>query len=225
MPPLQKLGDTIGISLTAISSRTDLVNSASHVIRRTLEGKGSDGLAEALKYLQGKGRISSNYIHSDRFLEGLQVLLSEFEGDKPIDYERFKALKHVFLKGALDAEDENGDISYVFYLKKCRELSGMELEILRTAHRLSREHSERSGGYLYNNDPSSWFNLIAEQSSIKSSEVITELNKTLVDKSLLSGITAAGSVVMDRKYRLSDLGLKLCEYLNSNLDLPESMTD
>jgi hypothetical protein len=87
------------------------------------------------------------------------------------------------------------------------------LLVLQSAYNLSKNFK---GDKVteYDNSSDSWNHLIADNSPIKLPAVVSELEKNLRDKSLITGLTPGGSVVVSSSYRLSTLGLDLCRYLD-----------
>jgi hypothetical protein len=191
-------------------SKQNAAKSISHIVQRGLEGRLLQGVAESYEFLQNEGSISKDYDQSENFRTTFQYLLKEFEGEDVVDEKRFEAMKKIFIKAAQEGVE---DYSTVYLLTVCKEISGSELLVLQSAYNLSKNFK---GDKVteYDNSSDSWNHLIADNSPIKLPAVVSELEKNLRDKSLITGLTPGGSVVVSSSYRLSTLGLDLCRYLD-----------
>ena len=200
-----------GITGIAASDRKELAFSVGHIFQSFRKGQFlSKFLAEWKDYCD-KGRIPKDYQETEQHHTCLQELLEFLDKDSP-DEIRFETLKRIFLVAATEtASDRNSLLPYQF-LRLCRGMSSGEIIVLNTTYKIAKSvpMPDVSGA-------NQWLDAIAKESGLGHASLVETYEDELIKKHLITGrrYSDRSGVVAKPNFRLTSLGLELCEYIDS----------
>ncbi|MFH0897258.1 MAG: hypothetical protein V1850_04340, partial [Candidatus Bathyarchaeota archaeon] len=125
---------------------------------------------------------------------------------------RFKVIKKVFLVAATETvSDRNSLLPYQF-LRLCRGMSSGEIIVLYTTYQILK-----SGKMPDVSGANQWLDAIARKSGLIHASLVKIHEDELIKKQLISGrLHGDRSGLVDKtNFRLTTLGLVLCEYIDS----------
>ena len=197
------------------SDRHDLALSVGHVLRK-LRSIGFVGALQAeWERLVEKGTIKDDYVKTDQHLSCLQEVLDALDSDL-VDEMRFNLMKKIFLVAASEISSSRDDLLPQQLMCVARSMSSGEIVVLSTAY-----HVLKCGDYdIKNKVAQAWLQKVADQSGLKHTSLVEMHEETLVRKHLLSPrVYGDASGVQLRNYRLTDLALELCEFIQKYDDI------
>ncbi len=199
-----------GITGIAASERKDLALSVGHIFQSLRKGQFLSRLSEDWDSYREKGRIKDDYIGTEQHRSSLQELLDFLDNDSP-DEIRFEVMKKIFLVAATEtASDRNSLLPYQF-LRLCRGMSSGEVIVLNTTYRIAK-----SGQMPDVNVANKWLETIAKESGLSHASLVEIHEEKLIKKHLITRRQLRdGSRVSVPNFRLTSLGLELCEYIDS----------
>ena len=200
-----------GITGIAASERKELALSVGHIFQSLRKGQFLSRLGEEWDSYREKGRIKDDYIDTEQHKSCLQEVLDFLDNDSP-DQIRFEVVKKVFLVAATEkASDRNSLLPYQF-LRLCRGMSSGEVIILNATYRIakSEEIPNISAANL-------WLNAIAKESGLGHASLVEIYEEELIKKHLISRrvLTDGSGIDRGRHFRLTSLGLELCDFIAS----------
>lgn len=195
----------------AASDKKDLVRDISHLVQRGIQGHLARGLVEEYNALKERGKIKEDYETTDQCRQQTSYVFDAIKGDGAIDEKRFRAMKNIFINSAEEKLSNRTETLPVELMSICGTLNGGEVVVLEAAYRLSKK--ENKVLEYAANDASSWIRLIAKESGFGIEGLVAKHETTLLEKGLLGPRTAGGNIVASTNYHLSDLGLKLCQFI------------
>lgn len=202
---------TEGITGIAASERKDLALSVGHIFQSFRKGQFLSRLGEEWDSYREKGRIKDDYIDTEQHRSCLQELLGFLDNDCP-DEIRFEVMKKVFLVAATETvSDRNSLLPYQF-LRLCRGMSSGEVIILKATYRIAKscQIPDITGA-------NQWLNAIAKESGLSHTSLVEIYEEDLIKKHLLSRRLHSdrSGVAAKPHFRLTSLGLELCDYIAS----------
>jgi len=160
-----------------------------------------------------KGKVKDDYQFSEQHYVCLQELLDFLENDSP-DEVRFKVLQQIFLVAASEEVSDRNSFLPQQFMKIARTLSDGEVILLSTVWNILQ-----SGNIEFDQDNSAdrWLNEVTAASSLEHQELVEIYEQRLMDKKLLTPrlYSDKSGVNVNPHYRLSPLGIKLCEYIRA----------
>jgi hypothetical protein len=200
-----------GITGIAASERKDLALSVGHIFQSLRKGQFLSQLNEEWDSYREKGRIKDDYVDTEQHRSCLQELLDFLDHDSP-DEIRFKVIKKVFLVAATETvSDRNSLLPYQF-LRLCRGLSSGEIIVLNATYKIAK-----SGKAPDVNGANQWLDAIARESGLVHTLLVEIYEDELIKKQLISRRLHGdrSGVIAKPNFRLTNLGLALCEYIDS----------
>jgi len=169
-------------------------------------------LAREVEDLRQKGKIRPEFEKSESTKACLQELLAALE-EPPVDETKFKILKAVFLAAASQQGDAASDVTPQLLMNVARQLNSGEILVLASVYRVVT--SERDVVHTVGNDASKWVHEIASRSGFGLNALVEMYEDQLARKNLLTPRTFPdrSGIKHDSNFRLTDLGVKLCEYI------------
>ena len=200
-----------GITGIAASERKDLALSVGHIFQSLRKGQFLSLLGEEWDSYREKGRIKDDYIDTEQHRSCLQELLDFLDNDSP-DEVRFEVMKKVFLVAATEtASDRNSLLPYQF-LCLCRKMSSGEVIVLNTTYRIAKSDKipEVTGA-------NQWLDAIAKESGLVHVSLVEIYEEELIKKHLLTRRLRSdrSGVAAKQHFRLTSLGLELCDFIAS----------
>jgi hypothetical protein len=181
--------------------------------------------ATAVEALTDFGKEVSEWIHERKIPNdfsgrppGYQTwveLLQEIDSD-PTDADRLKALKAMFLAAnRVTATDGESTVAYQLF-QIAKELNSGELLLLKAAFQAYKAKSFPQHAILSANI-SNWRTVMANNLGHGLSSLIRQQEQALTEHSLISPIVMSGQLetIMGDPSRMSDLGIKFCENIES----------
>lgn len=199
-----------GITGIAASERKDLALSVGHIFQSFRKGQFLSQLGGEWDSYREKGRIKDDYIGTEQHRSCLQELLDFLDNDSP-DEVRFEVMKKIFLVAATEtASDRNSLLPYQF-LRLCRGMSSGEIIVLNATYMIAKSDQipEITGA-------KKWLEVIAKKSGLSHTALVEIYEEDLIKKHLLSRRFFADQSGVEAKphFRLTSLGLELCEYID-----------
>ena len=213
-------GDTIrdtltclaeGITGIAASDRKELAFSVGHIFQSLRKGQFLSKFLTEWQVYREKGRIPEDYQETEQHHACLQELLEFLDHDSP-DEVRFEVMKKVFLVAATETvSDRNSLLPYQF-LHLCRGMASGEVIVLNATYRIAK-----SGQFPDVSGANQWLDIIAKESGLGHSSLVEIYEEDLIKKHFLSRRLHAdrSGVAAKPHFRLTSLGLMLCEYIAS----------
>ena len=195
------------------SDLSDYKLSAGKLVQAAIRGRLLSQFGEEIKKYRDDGKIKEDYFTTRKSQATLLELLQFIDGDIP-DEELLRGLKSIFLNMvAIDSDDKTEQVAYQLF-QVCKKLNSMDILILRTCYKIY------SGEDLANvntgsNSYGDWEKTVAEKMGYDLPELIGAQDEKLVRLGLLSGRSYSdkSGVRTGKEYRLTKLGIKLCEYI------------
>ncbi len=200
-----------GITGIAASERKGLSLSVGHIFQSFRKGQFLSRLGEEWDSYREKGRIKDDYIETEQHRSCLQELLDFLDNDSP-DEIRFEVMKKVFITAAIEtASDRNSLLPYQF-LRLCRGMSSGEVIVLNATYEIAK-----SGSIPDITAAGHWLRTIAEKSRLEHTSLVEIYEEDLIKKGLLSKRLHSdrSGVANKPHFRLTSLGLELCDYIAS----------
>jgi hypothetical protein len=195
--------------------------SAGRLVQGALKYQLLTQFAREIKYFQEKGRIKEDYAKDKYGFQTWVELLSNIDSDSP-DEERLKAMKAMFFSAnAINATDGDKVGRYQLF-RLAKRLTSGQLLILRAAYELNKQQAFPRGSM----NVDQWLHRVASYLGHGLISLIDYDDQALVDYRLLNLRSNAGpgSGTDGTNARLTDLGLRLCEIIESYEDTVKDMT-
>lgn len=158
--------------------------------------------------LRQKGKISEDYLKTDEAHACFSDLLDAIDKTSP-DPKRYEAIQTAFLKIMGHAQTGKGGVYAQQLLRVIYSLSSGEIAVLAALTKMG------SGGRVQANV---WLSEVAAQSGISSSEIVEEIEQTLMQKRLIhyradgpDTVHRPDIIKWGQKNRLTTLGQAVCQ--------------
>jgi len=215
---LQQPAIKIAEALTGIlsSSRSDLILSAGRLVQASIKLRLFQQLGKELKEYREKGKIKDDFCATKYNQASLCELLKFIDEEVP-DEERFKAMKSIFLTSVSKDASEDKEVLAYQMMQICRQLSGRDILVLKAIYDIASGGSSNlnDDANLATKDPKEWFSIVAHKIGHKIPSLVEISEERLVNLKLISRrIHPDRSGIDSRNFRLTQLGLKLCEFIS-----------
>jgi len=200
-----------GITGIAATDRKDVALSVRHIFQSLRKGQFLSRFSEEWNSYRKKGRIKDDYLETEQHRSCFQELLDFLDNDSP-DEIRFEVMKKVFLVAATESKSDRNSLMPHQFLRLCREMSSGEVIVLNATYRMAK--SEESPHVTGANQ---WLDVIAKESGLCHTALVEIHEEGLMKKHLISRrLHGDRSGVADKPhFRLTSLGLGLCDYIAS----------
>jgi hypothetical protein len=208
--PLPKIAAFLTGALA--SGRQDIILAGGRLAQAALTAKFTKQLGVEIGVMIEKGKIKEDYAQTQYGFKSLVDILRFIDSEAP-DVERFEAVKNLFF--ALNSVDVKEGEEFLMYqlFKISMELSAAQILMLKVLFNLLKKHQ------AFTNDASSWVKTMAHELGHHVEALVLQDEKVLIEKGLISGRWMNdGSAIKPNDGRLTDLGLKLCEFLSDYAD-------
>ena len=173
-------------------------------------------LGEELEGYIKRGTIKENFIETKReqtsFLELLKFIEEEVTDD-----DRFKAIKSIFFISISTQVSETDKILAYELLKICKQLNSGEIVVLKTVYDLVNGKGVNGLAIDLNAEilaAEKWLDVVANQLGHRIPLLVEIYEQKLIDLKLLSERKYNDrSGVNPKNFRLTDLGIKFCEFI------------
>jgi len=214
--PAIKLGEFITGIL--VSESKDWKLSAGHLVQASIKWKLFSQLGKEINNYIEKGKIKDNFLNTDQNKQSLSDILKYIDENSPNE-DCFEATKSLFFRSvSCESTQDEQIISYQF-MQICKQLQSSELLILKAAYDINcgRLSDKLKSIKIDPNDANAqnWLMMISKQVGHEISSLI-EVNEDKLVKLKLIGPrihSDLSGIRTTKKYRLTDLGYKLCEYI------------
>ena len=208
--PKKVIAEDIVSGLTGVfaSGSSGIVLAASRIVQGALKGRMMAQAGKEIREFIEKGKLKEDYAETKYGFQSLAELLNFIDSEAP-DEDRFEAVKAMFfVLNSVDTKQSNEMLSYQLF-KLSMKLSSSQLFLLKLSYVYYKEN-----GAFSNSSHNEWVKIMAEKAGHQIYTLVIQDEKSLMDNGLLSerkfpdesGIHAANA-------RLTDLGIKFCEYL------------
>ncbi len=178
-------------------------------------------LGEEFENLKEKGRIKKDYIHTEQGMACLQELLAALE-EPPVNEVRFEALKAIFLTACTEDFSNSEDVLPQLLLNVARNLDSGELVLLASMYSIKLK-ATKDDAHIKSKRLDDWYSLIITRSSLSSKSLVQLYEEKLIAKKLIDGPNGSlRQIVYHENSRLTDLGLKLCEFMHKDEEVPKA---
>jgi hypothetical protein len=210
------LGETVqglieGLTGLATSDKKDIIRSVGFIFQRWRTVRLLDAFRAEWNRFRAEGRIAPEHESTEQHAECLQELLDFLDKEQP-DQLRFDALKKILLVSATEKYSSRDSVLPQQFMKLIRELSSGEVLVLLSTYRVAKKRNAP----LTVGAAREWLAIIAEDSGLKHSELVTTHERKLMEKYLIEPRDRGGraDIIVPTKYwRLTGLGYDLCEYI------------
>lgn len=159
---------------------------------------------------RGRREDSGGLLCTNKARASLYEMLKFIDDEVP-EEERFKAVKSVFLSSLLRDKDTKEREALYYLLGVCKQLSSMEVLILKACYERSEENKSKNittGPHAHGE----WVDDVAAYIGLGLPELVSASDEHLVRLGLISDRTHSDrSGVVASNYRLTNLGIRLCK--------------
>ncbi|MFZ5982478.1 MAG: hypothetical protein ACOYS2_02835 [Patescibacteria group bacterium] len=213
---LQKPTIAIAETITGLLASDDKEKKllASRLMQGVLKGNFFTQFGRELKNLREEGKIKEDYFATNNQRASLLELLKFIDDEIP-DEEVFKAMKSIFFKSiAKDATEEDELLGYQL-LRICKQLGSGEVMTLKVSYEIFNQKDGRSLPTSSQTSATSWLGDISEALNLPQ-QAIELFEDKLIDLKLITDrLHSDRSGIRPQNFRLTDLGIKLCEFIIS----------
>jgi len=199
-----------GITGIVASDRKELAFSVGHIFQSLRKGQFLSKFLSEWNAYRDKGRIPKDYHETEQHHTCLQEMLEFLDHDSP-DEIRFEVMKKVFLVAATETvSDRNSLLPYQF-LRLCRGMSSGEVIVLNSTYRIAKSEQFRDI-----HAANQWLDVIAKKSGLSHKSLVEIYEEDLIKKHLISRRVHSdqSGVAVTPHFRLTSLGLELCDYIS-----------
>ncbi len=193
---------------------SDHAKAISTIIQEALKGNAWAGFFAALKSYKDNGRIKSDYFDTKQAREGIRLIGQANDDPYSIDEDILEAMKKIFVVMASEKKSDRGDTLPIALLDIAKGLGKEELLILSAAYKIDKKRTKAVRVGVFQSRE--WLESIASEIGWDVVELVEIHEESLMKKKLITPrIYADGSGASEEPhYRLSNLGYKLCEFIN-----------
>ena len=191
-----------------------------HIVQSIFKGDLLTQVGRELKVFRDKGLIKEDYFATHKQQSTLVEFLKFIDGEDTPDEERFKAMKSIFFYSVSKEATEKTEKDAYEMMQICKQLSSMEILILKAAYDIFTGKAKPTMGAITNTgERRKWLNIIANELGYDFPEIVERHEKHLMELKLISERTGhispgnGGTIEPTRFFRLTTLGYKLCEYI------------
>lgn len=187
-------------------SKEDNIQLGSRILQATIKGRGWKQIRDEAVRLIGKGKhLDGTAPESADYLWELWKFI---DMDVP-DEVRLNAMKNIFFR-SVDRDNSQDERALAYQLMRiCRKLSSLDITVLQACYEL-KKRDEKARSY------NEWRNFVAGHIGFIPKELVDYVEGSLTNNKLLTERTASdrsGIGNGSQTFRLTDLGIKLCEYI------------
>lgn len=208
---LQQPTIAITETLTGIlsSDTSELKLATGRIVQGALKFKLLTQLGKELKILKDKGKIKEDYFATHQQQATLVDLLKFIDEECP-DEEVFKALKSIFFTSISKNSSEQNSLKAYHFLQICKQLKSGDILLLKTCYKIFKKREKEP---LTTTSASGWISETANQSKLLQG-MVELYEDNLMQLKLISGrVHSDRTGVEPGKFRLTDLGIELCEFI------------
>ena len=205
--PLTKIAE--GITGALSLGRSDAVLLSGRLVQAALKGKIFQQWAREMKQLIEKGKINEDYAETRYGFKSLAELL-EFIASEVPDEDRLKAVKSMFVALNSPGIEEGEQIVRYQLFQISKRLSGSQLLTIKATYSLSK----RVDFAAMHAGAKEWLTMVSKEMGHNVLGLVERDDSTLITEGLITDRQHPDRSGIDgRNARLSDLGIKFCEYL------------
>ena len=192
--------------------------SAGRLLQASIKWKLFTQLGKEMQEYIAKGKIKEDFLNNPQNEQALCELL-EFIDECTPDEERFKAMKSLFLCSVYTENAGDDQILAWQFMKLCKQLDSGDLLILKAAfdiyhRRISKKVCSDPNKYnIADNVTSRWLAAIANQIGHGIQALVEVSEEKLIRLKLIGPKISDLRFSERKKFRLTDLGYKLCEFI------------
>jgi hypothetical protein len=208
-----------------ISETKDWKLSAGRLVQASIQSKLYTQLGREIGDYIEKGKIKEDFLDNDHSRQSIAELLKFIDESAP-DETRFNAMKSLFIRSvSVDSDEDIKALSYQF-MKLCKDLESAHLLILKATYEIWREIEgkkkvkfETAGGTINitagGSSATAWLKNIAAKIGHNIIYLVEVHEGKLIDFKLIypRRTRDLSWVASMTNYRLTDLGLRLCEFI------------
>jgi hypothetical protein len=199
---------SISYAADPIEAAKDIVGVTSHLLQSALRGTFLQDVIEDLDKLKNEGDLLEGRL-ADVAVDSITELLEFIDSTTTRDSERFRAVRAIFVQGMRISSSEQDRMLSREFLLLAKKLEGADFVVLRACYELHKT------GEKTTSEISAWSSAVAEKCGYGIRSMVLARESNLVTAYLWgkrihsdeSGISES------HRARLTDLGLKFCEFL------------
>lgn len=209
-----------GIGKSALEGGGDIVQAVSNTIQRSRKQKFFYALRDEFQSFVDKGKIDPQYLQEEEGQMCLQELMEYLDKESP-NQRKFTTLKDIFLKAASADPKEWHNPRPRQYMTVCKKLSSDEIALLSIAYKYYKKM--KVPGPTAAKEISSaeqWPRFLAQESAgALSPGLVEHFEESLVAHRLIGDREHSdrSGIRNSREFRLTSLGLELCEFLEDKM--------
>jgi len=200
------------------SDTNDKKLAAGHIIQSIFKGNLINQFGRELNNFREKGLIKEDYFATHKQQATLVEFLKFIDSGETPDEERFKAMKSLFFYSISKEATEKTEKDAYEMMQICKELSSMEVLILKANFNLvigtAKSHAGKNVSKR-TNTRATWFITVANELGYDFPEIVERHEKHLMELKLISEIDnpSRNAMIPTDYFRLTTLGYKLCEFI------------
>jgi hypothetical protein len=194
------------------SGPADWKLSTGKIVQALIKGNLLTQLGREIKKYQEKGKIKEDYLETDISRVSFKELLSFIDEEVP-DKLRFKAIKSIFLYSISKNVSPRDQVLAYELMKICKKLSSGDILVLLAIWKL-RDNKTKSNNPIYS--ATEWLKEVAVETGHNLAELVEIHERKLIELRLISNriYPDKSGVSLGKYFRLTDLGVKLCEFIS-----------
>lgn len=202
----------IAEALTGLLSlgKSDVIQVGGRLVQAVLKKQAFTQLGREIKQLTERGKIKEDYANTRYGFQSLSDTLTFIDSEAP-DQDRLMAVKSMFYNAISIDTNKSDELLKYQLLKLTMKLEASQLLLLKVSYDLYKQGKTTSESGLSSNIES-WFILMAKALGHGVTALVLTDEAVLMDNHLLNQHTSGGGIHV-HNYRLTDLGIKLCQYL------------
>ena len=201
-----------------VSDNKDWKLSAGRLVQASIKSKLYSQLGKEINEYIKKGKIKDDFLDNAQNFKSLSDLL-EFIDEATPDNDRFNAVKDLFFYSvAKDSSEAEQVLSYQF-MKLCKELDSGNLLVLKATYDINnKKYSPKLVSTkidLNERNVNTWLLNISKQIGHEIVSLVEVHEDKLINLKLIGPRTESdrSGIFVTTKYRLTDLGYKVCEFI------------
>jgi len=207
--PLITIAETVTGALSL--GRSDAILIGGRLVQAALKGKLLTQVGREINQLIEKGKIREDYAKTKFGFKSLVELLEFIDSEVP-DEDRLRAVKAMFIAiNAVDAKEGEEIVNYQL-LQISKGLSASQLFVLKTVYDLHKENAFVSSPMLLT--AREWLGTVAQRIGHNLTALVEQDEILLIKAGLITERSYQDRSGVNRtNARLSDLGIRFCDYL------------
>lgn len=199
------------------SEKSDYKLSAGHLVQAAIKCNLYEQLGREIKHYRDKGKIKEDFFSTDKQRATLRELLEFIDKEAP-DEDRFKAMKSIFFKAVSKDTTEAEEILAYEFMQVGKKLTSNDIMVLKVAYEVYLGGGSAPAGETTRpRESSMWFGIVAKKIGHGIPALVELSEQNLSDLKLIGKRrhNDGSGLYNVESFRLTDLGIKLCEFITA----------